>query len=161
MADLHEDLVKKGHIFKTRSDTEVIVHLYEEVGENCFEYLRGMFAIAIWDGRNQKLVLARDRVGKKPLFYFFDGSRIAFASEMKAILRIPNVPQEIDSEAVADYFSFLYIPAPKSIFKHIRKVLPGHYVVASANGIREVRVLGPQLRSHTGAYGRSMVRETT
>ena len=98
-----------------------------------------MFAIAIWDGRNQKLVLARDRVGKKPLFYFFDGSRIAFASEMKAILRIPNVPQEIDSEAVADYFSFLYIPAPKSIFKHIRKVLPGHYLVASANGIREVQ----------------------
>ena len=137
--DLHDDLVKKGHVFKTRSDTEVIVHLYEEVGENCFEYLRGMFAIAIWDGRNQKLVLARDRVGKKPLFYFFDGSRIAFASEMKAILRIPNVPQEIDSEAVADYFSFLYIPAPKSIFKHIRKVLPGHYLVASANGIREVQ----------------------
>src|SRR5215467_3832776 len=136
-ADLRNDLVKKGHIFKTKSDTEVIVHLYEEAGENCFEYLRGMFAIAIWDGRNQKLVLARDRVGKKPLFYFFDGYRIAFASEMKAILRIPNVPREIDPEAVADYFSFLYIPAPKSIFKHIRKVLPGHYVVVSERGIRE------------------------
>src|SRR5215831_7878942 len=141
-ADLRDDLVKKGHIFKTKTDTEVIVHLYEEAGENCFEYLRGMFAIAILDGRNQKLVLARDRVGKKPLFYFFDGYRIAFASEMKAILEIPGVPREIDPEAVSDYFSFLYIPAPKSIFKHIRKVLPGHFVVASKNGIRETEYWG-------------------
>jgi len=137
--DLHDGLVKKGHIFKTRSDTEVIVHLYEEEGEKCFERLRGMFAIAIWDGRNRKLVLARDRVGKKPLFYFYDGSSIAFASEMKAILQVPGVPREIDPQAVSDYFSFLYVPAPKSIFKHIRKVLPGHYLVASDNGIREVQ----------------------
>jgi asparagine synthase (glutamine-hydrolysing) len=135
--DLHDDLIKKGHVFKTRSDTEVIVHLYEEEGERCFERLRGMFAIAIWDSRNRKLILARDRVGKKPLFYFYDGSRIAFASEMKAILEVPNVSREIDLEAVSDYFSYLYIPAPKSIFKHIRKVLPGHYVVVSDAGIRE------------------------
>ena len=94
--ELHDELVKKGHVFKTRSDTEVIVHLYEEEGENCFERLRGMFAIAIWDARNRKLLLARDRVGKKPLFYFYDGSRIAFASEMKAILEVPGVPREID-----------------------------------------------------------------
>jgi asparagine synthase (glutamine-hydrolysing) len=136
--ELHGDLVKKGHTFKTKSDTEVIVHLYEEEGEKCFQKLRGMFAIAIWDGRSRKLVLARDRVGKKPLFYFYDGSRIAFASEMKAILKVPGVPREIDPEAVSDYFSFLYIPAPKSIFKHILKVLPGHYIVASENGIRDI-----------------------
>jgi len=135
--ELHDDLAKKGHIFKTRSDTEVIVHLYEEEGERCFERIRGMFAIAIWDSRNRKLILARDRVGKKPLFYFYDGSRIAFASEMKAILEVPNVSREIDLEAVSDYFSYLYIPAPKSIFKSIRKVLPGHYVVVSDQGIRE------------------------
>jgi asparagine synthase (glutamine-hydrolysing) len=135
--ELHDELIKKGHVFKTRSDTEVIVHLYEEVGEKCFEKLRGMFAIAIWDARNRKLLLARDRVGKKPLFYFFDGCRIVFASEMKAILEIPGVPREIDPEAVSDYFSFLYIPAPKSIFKNIRKVLPGHYLVVSKDGIRE------------------------
>ena len=135
--ELHDELVKKGHVFKTRSDTEVIVHLYEEEGENCFKRLRGMFAIAIWDARNRKLLLARDRVGKKPLFYFYDGRRIAFASEMKAILEIPGVPREIDPEAVSDYFSLLYIPAPKSIFKNIRKVLPGHYLVVSQNGIRE------------------------
>lgn len=135
--ELHDELVKKGHVFKTRSDTEVIVHLYEEEGENCFKRLRGMFAVAIWDARNRKLLLARDRVGKKPLFYFYDGCRIVFASEMKAILEIPGVPREIDPEAVSDYFSFLYIPAPKSIFKNIRKVLPGHYLVVSQNGIRE------------------------
>lgn len=135
--ELHTQLVKKGHTFKTRSDTEVIVHLYEDEGENCFQRLRGMFAIAIWDARNRKLLLARDRVGKKPLFYFHDGSRIAFASEMKAILEVPGVPREIDPEAVSDYFSFRYVPAPKSIFKNIRKVLPGHYLVASKDGIRE------------------------
>jgi asparagine synthase (glutamine-hydrolysing) len=135
--DLHDELVKKGHVFKTRSDTEAIVHLYEEEGERCFERLRGMFAIAVWDARNQTLILARDRVGKKPLFYFYDGSRIAFASEMKGLLELPNIPREIDLEAIADYFSFLYIPAPKSIFKYIRKVLPGHYIVVSDAGVRE------------------------
>jgi asparagine synthase (glutamine-hydrolysing) len=135
--ELHNELVVKGHHFKTRSDTEVIVHLYEEEGEDCFQRLRGMFAIALWDGRNRKLLLGRDRVGKKPLYYFYDGSRIAFASEIKAILEIPGIPREIDPEAVSDYFSYLYVPAPKSIFTHIRKVLPGHYVVASKDGIRE------------------------
>ena len=135
--DLHDGLVKKGHIFKTRSDTEVIVHLYEEEGEKCFERLRGMFAIAIWDGRNRKLVLARDRVGKKPLFYFYNGCELAFASEVKAILQVPGVSREIDPQAVSDYFSFLYIPAPKSIFKQIRKVLPGRYLVVSDQGVRE------------------------
>jgi asparagine synthase (glutamine-hydrolysing) len=136
--ELQDGLIKKGHTFKTRSDTEVIVHLYEEEGERCFQRLRGMFAIAIWDGRNRKLILGRDRVGKKPLFYLYDGSRIAFASEMKAILKIPGVSREIDHQALSDYFSFLYIPAPKSIFKNVRKVLPGHYVVVSDKKITEV-----------------------
>jgi asparagine synthase (glutamine-hydrolysing) len=136
--DLHDELAGKGHTFTTRSDTEAIVHLYEEEGERCFERLRGMFAIAIWDGRQRKLVLARDRIGKKPLFYFYDGSRLGFASEMKALLKMPNVPRELDLEAISDYFSLLYIPAPKSIFKHIRKVLPGHYLVVSDKGIRDV-----------------------
>jgi asparagine synthase (glutamine-hydrolysing) len=135
--DLHDELVKKGHTFNTRSDTEVIVHLYEQEGEQCFQRLRGMFAIAIWDGRSRTLLLARDRVGKKPLFYFHDGSRIIFGSEIKAILKDPGVTREIDPEAVSDYFSFLYVPAPKSIFKNIRKVLPGHYVVVSEHGLRE------------------------
>ncbi len=136
--ELQDQLIQKGHIFQTRSDTEVIVHLYEEQGEKCFQYLRGMFAIAIWDQREQKLLLARDRVGEKPLFYFYDGSRFIFASEMKAILKVSDIPKEIDLEALSDYFSFLYIPVPKSIFKSIRKLRPGHYMVISNRSIREV-----------------------
>jgi len=138
-SDLRDKLLKKGHVFKTSSDTEVIVHLYEEKEEQCFEHLRGMFAIAVWDQKNQKLFLARDRVGKKPLYYFYDGSRIVFGSEIKAILKAPGIRREIDPEAVSDYFSFLYVPAPRSIFRNIRKVLPGHYVVASGSGLRETK----------------------
>jgi len=137
--DLHRYLEAKGHQFKTRSDTEVIVHLYEEKGEDCFRELRGMFAIAIWDQSNRKLLLARDRVGKKPLFYYHDGSKILFGSEIKAILQAPGVSREIDLEALSDYFSFLYVPAPKSIFKNIRKVMPGNYLAITAHGLRETK----------------------
>jgi asparagine synthase (glutamine-hydrolysing) len=136
--ELREWLAVKGYRFKTRSDTETILYLYEELGEECFARLRGMFAIAIWDARNRTLVLARDRVGKKPLFYAYDGSRIVFASELKAILQVPGIAREIDLEALSDYFSLLYVPAPKSIFKQIRKVQAGHYLVASESGVREV-----------------------
>jgi len=136
--ELHDYLVKKGHIFETRSDTEVIIHMYEEVGERCFESFRGMFAIALWDEKKRKVLLARDRVGKKPLFYLYDGVRLVFGSEMKAILQAPEIPKEIDLEALSDYFSFLYVPAPKSIYKHIRKIRPGHYAVIEDGGFREV-----------------------
>jgi len=136
-SELQRYLETKGHRFKTRSDTEVIVHLYEEKGEECFRELRGMFAIAIWDQRKKKLLLARDRVGKKPLFYHYDGAKIVFGSEIKAILQVPGICHDIDLEALSDYFSFLYVPAPKSIFKSIRKVLPGHYLVLSSQGLRE------------------------
>lgn len=136
--ELRDELLEKGHTFKTQSDTEVIVHLYEERGEACFSLLRGMFAIVIWDKRNQTLLLARDRVGKKPLFYNYDGKRVIFGSEMKAILEVPGVPRDLDFEALSDYFSLLYIPAPKSIFRSIRKVLPGHYLVISDKGLRDV-----------------------
>ena len=135
--ELREFLEKKGHVFKTRSDTEVIVHLYEEQGEACFRSLRGMFAVAIWDRPKQSVILARDRVGKKPLFYSFDGDQLAFGSEIKALLAIPRIKREIDLEALSDYFSLLYVPAPKSIFRSIRKVRAGHYVVVSPKGLRE------------------------
>ncbi len=136
--ELHDYLVKKGHIFETRSDTEVIIHMYEEVGERCFESFQGMFAIALWDEKKRKVLLARDRVGKKPLFYLYDGERLVFGSEVKAILQAPEIPREIDLEALSDYFSFLYVPAPKSIYKHIRKIRPGHYAVIEEGGFREV-----------------------
>ena len=136
--ELRKYLIAKGHTFKTRSDTEVIVHLYEEKGENCFQELRGMFAIALWDSQKHQLILARDRVGKKPLFYSFNETRVVFGSEMKAVLAVPDVSRDIDLEALSDYFSLLYVPAPKSIFKAVRKVLPGHYVVISDRGLRDV-----------------------
>ncbi|WNM63986.1 asparagine synthase (glutamine-hydrolyzing) [Candidatus Nitrospira neomarina] len=134
---LHHDLVRKGHQFKTWSDTEVIVHAYEEYGEECFQFFRGMFAIALWDGSKKKLVLARDRVGKKPLYYLVDKDQVAFASEMKAILTVPGVKKEIDLQALSDYFSLLYVPAPKSINKAIRKVQPGHFVRITEKGVEE------------------------
>ncbi len=130
----------RGHTLQTRSDTETIVHLYEEFGEGCVAMLRGMFAFAIWDGRKQSqptMLLARDRLGKKPLYYADHQGRLLFGSEVKSIIQDPAIPREIDYEALADYFSFLAIPAPKSIFKHVRKLRPAHYLVVTPNGVRE------------------------
>src|SRR5918996_956051 len=135
--ELRDQLIQKGHIFKTSSDTEVIVHLYEEKGESFVEYLRGMFAIALWDGAKKRLVLIRDRLGKKPLYYTSCKNSFVFASEIKALLELSEVPKEIDNEAMVDYFSLLYIPAPKSIFRSIRKVRPAHYLVIDSHGSRE------------------------
>lgn len=132
---LKDELVKKGHIFRTRSDTEVILHLYEEEKEKCLDKLRGMFAFAIWDERNQSLFLARDRLGKKPLHYaIFDG-RLIFASEIKAILQDPSVKREINYEALHDYLSLMYVPAPKTMFKGIQKLPAGHYLLCEKNNL--------------------------
>jgi asparagine synthase (glutamine-hydrolysing) len=135
--ELREQLMQKGHRFATSSDTEVIVHLYEEKGEEFVAQLRGMFAIGLWDARNKRLLLIRDRLGKKPLFYASLRDSLVFASEIKSLLQIPGFPQEIDREALIDYFSLLYIPAPKSIFRHVRKVRPAHYVIIDSHGVRE------------------------
>jgi len=136
--ELNRRFLAKGHSFKTRSDTETIVHLYEELGEACFAELRGMFSIAIWDGRNKRLVLARDRVGKKPMFYAWNGRRLVFGSEIKALFAAGGVSREMDLEALSDYFSYQYVPAPKTIYRNVRKLRPGHYLVVDASGIREV-----------------------
>ena len=135
--ELREQLIHKGHKFATSSDTEVIVHLYEEKGEDFVSHLRGMFAIALWDAGKKRLVLTRDRVGKKPLFYAMVQDSVVFASEMKSLLQIPGFSKDLDHEAVVDYFSLLYVPAPKSIFRHVRKVRPAHYVVIDSQGVRE------------------------
>lgn len=135
--ELKDELLARGHTFTTHSDTEVIVHLYEDEGPGLFERLRGMFAIAVWDARNRRLILGRDRLGKKPLYYSFFGDTLAFASEMKSLLQIPELPRELDNEALADYFSLMYVPSPKSIFKSIRKVQPGHYLVVDRHGHSE------------------------
>ena len=130
---LRNDLVSKGHIFKTRSDTETIVYAYEEWGEACVNRLRGMFAFAIWDGRRQRLFLARDRLGIKPLYYYWDGKRLLFGSELKAILAYPRVRRDLNLQALYDYFCLLYIPAPKSIFKNIFKLPAGHTLTMGQN----------------------------
>jgi asparagine synthase (glutamine-hydrolysing) len=135
--DLNRRYLSSGHQFRTRSDTETIVHLYEELGEKCFEQMDGMFALALWDARRKRLVLARDRLGKKPLFYSWDGRRLLFGSEIKTLWKAGGLSQEIDHQALSDYFSYLYVPAPKTIYKHVRKLLPGHYLVVDQSGIRE------------------------
>lgn len=137
--ELRTELLGRGHKFATNSDTEAIVHLYEDYAEGCFAKLRGMFSIAIWDSQKRQLVLARDRVGKKPLFYAADKKRILFGSELKALLAGDTLAKDIDERALSDYFSFGYIPAPKTIYRSVRKVMPGHYLVASSDGVRETR----------------------
>ena len=124
--ELHAQLLSRNHRIMTRSDTETILHAYEEWGEDCVDHLRGMFAFAIWDRRTKKLFIARDRFGIKPLFYAENGGTFYFASEMKAILADPTVPREIDEAALACYFSLSYIPESMTIYKGIRKLLPGH-----------------------------------
>jgi asparagine synthase (glutamine-hydrolysing) len=136
--DLRQELLSRGHKFTTRSDTEAIVHLYEDYGEECFARLRGMFAIVIWDSNQRRLLLARDRVGKKPLYYYADCNRIIFGSELKAILAADGVPRAVDPLAVSDYFSLSYIPAPRTIYRSVRKLQPAHYLVVSAAGLREM-----------------------
>jgi asparagine synthase (glutamine-hydrolysing) len=125
------ELEAKGHRFRTRSDTEVIVHAWEEWGEEAVKRFRGMFAFAVWDERRQLLWLARDRVGKKPLYYLLDDDRFVFASEIKAILEMPGVSRDLDITALSDYFSLLYVPSPRTAFKAIRKLPAAHQMVVS------------------------------
>lgn len=132
---LREELIKKGHIFTTRSDTEVIAHLYEEEGEGFVHQLNGMFAIAIWDKQKSRLLLIRDRLGIKPLHYAIFKGQIIFASEIKAILQA-DFPRKIDYNAFSQFFTFEYIPAPRTIFQGIEKLLPGHMLTADSRGIK-------------------------
>ncbi len=127
----------RGHRFRSGSDTEVILKLYEEKGERCFAELEGMFALAIWDGRRKQLVLARDRIGIKPLYIHADRERLLFASEMKALLADPRTPTDIDVGALSDYLHLLSVQGNGSIFKGVRKLEPGHCLVVSAKGTRE------------------------
>lgn len=136
--ELRQDLLKKGHHFSTNSDTEVIVHLYEDMGEQFPTALNGMFAIALWDSIKQRLILARDRLGVKPLYYFDDGKSLAFASELKSLLQCPFVPREMDRHAIAEYLTLMYIRAPRTPFLAVKKLFPGHYLLAESSGVRLV-----------------------
>ena len=153
--ELREDLIKKGHTLRTSSDTEVIVHLYEEYQEDFVRWLRGMFGLAIWDRRQKKLVLARDRMGKKPLYYaVLPGRGLLFGSEIKAILQDSQVSREIDLVALDAYLSLLYVPSPMTIFKGIQKLPAGHIAVCTAESISvreywDVPCLPPYARSES------------
>ncbi len=124
--ELRNDLQQRGHRFSTKTDTETILHLYEELGEQCVEKLNGMFAIAIWDTARQRLFLARDRMGIKPLYYGLHGGCFLFASEIKSILSADVMPREVNPRAIWDYLTFRYIPQPMTIWKGIHKLPPGH-----------------------------------
>jgi asparagine synthase (glutamine-hydrolysing) len=126
--ELRRELEALGRVFVTRSDAEAVLHAFAQWGENCFNHLHGMFAIAIWDRRERCLLLARDRFGEKPLFYFEDPGRLAFASELKALTRVPGFRGDLDAESIQAYVCFGYVPAPASIFGNVRKLPPGHYL---------------------------------
>jgi asparagine synthase (glutamine-hydrolysing) len=133
-ADLTADLVAHGHRFRTHSDTETIVHAYEEYGDQCLERFRGMFAIAIWDTRRKRLLLARDRLGIKPVYYYEGPGFFAFASEIKALLEIPGVRAEVDLDAMSSYISLRYVPGPRTMFRNIFKLQPGHLLTVDSQG---------------------------
>jgi asparagine synthase (glutamine-hydrolysing) len=126
---LRHELEASGHIFRTRSDTEVIIHLYEEMSDRCVDRLNGMFAFAVWDENKGKLLLARDRLGQKPLFYAQDGTGFLFASEVKAILAVLRGPREMDYQSLHHYLSLRFIPPPHTMLRHIKKVPPAHILV--------------------------------
>ena len=127
--ELAREIEARGHTLATRSDTETIVHAYEDFGLECVKRLRGMFTFALWDEPQRRLVLARDRAGKKPLYYHVDGERLVFASEIKALLKDPSIKRRISVEGLSDYFTFGNIPSPGTVFQDIQQVPPGHLLV--------------------------------
>jgi len=137
--ELKSQLEARGHRFKTDSDTEAIVHAYEEFGDQCLEYLRGMYAFAIWDDKAQKLFIARDRAGKKPLYYTVTPKgTLVFGSELKALLKHPDVRRELDIEALDAYITLSYVPDPLSIFRHVHKLPPG-YCLTFSEGVVSIK----------------------
>jgi asparagine synthase (glutamine-hydrolysing) len=137
-AELRAELAAQGHLFRSDTDTETIVHLYERDGLDCVKRLRGMFAFAIWDAPRRRLFAARDRLGKKPFFYYSGRDGLLFASEPKAILQDPGVPREVDAQAIRHYLTYGYVPSPWSAFRGLRKLPPAHYLLFE-NGRVDVR----------------------
>src|SRR5690606_21893161 len=137
--ELGARLEARGHAFRTVSDTETLVHLYEEHGPEMVEHLRGMFAFAVWDQRRRRMLVARDRLGVKPLYYTAAAGRLAFASELKALLALPQVERRLDWAEVDRLFAFLCTSESGSIVEGVRKLQPGHLMIASAESGVEVR----------------------
>jgi asparagine synthase (glutamine-hydrolysing) len=134
--ELRKDLEARGHVFRTHTDTEAVVHAYEEYGDACLERLRGMFALALWDGTKRRLLLARDRVGIKPLFYTVADGQLLWGSELKCLLQHPGATRAVDPDAADAFFTYLYVPAPRTLFAGIHELPPGHALVAERGEVR-------------------------
>ena len=158
--ELRSGLISKGHRFATKSDTEVIVHLYEEYGESCLQKLRGMFAFGIWDSAQSKLFLARDRLGVKPLYYALTSSGLLFGSEVKAIMTQAEMPRELDRSALRLHLSFLYTPGDRTLFKGVRKLRPGHYAVWREGKLTDCQYwdLAPYYRGNVSGIRTSLLQ---
>lgn len=159
--DLRTELRKAGHSFSTETDTEVLVHLYEEYGHEYVSRLEGMYAFALWDRTAEQLLLARDPMGIKPLLFANDGQRIGFASELPAILRSNVDHGELDRRALSEYFAFGYVPAPRTAFENVEKVHPGECLVVSADGVDRRRFYEPTIEpvSHSFSTASEKLRE--
>ncbi len=160
--DLREDLQNLGHEFYTKSDTEAVVHLYDEYGIDCLRHLRGMFAFAIWDAIDKSLFLARDRVGKKPLLYSHQTTGdLIFGSEFQAVLKHPDISRDVDYDAIDSYMSYLCVPAPKTAFKQIRKLEPAHWLRWRDGKIETKRYWQPDFSKKRKISEVEAIEETT
>ena len=133
--ELRKEMIREGRRFRTRSDTEVVLQLYQSMGERCVDRLRGMFAFALWDQGEQRLWLVRDRLGIKPLYYSWDGNTFVFGSEPKSILEFPGVSRSVDERGVEDFLTFGYVPSPRTMFQGISKLEAGHMLSVSQRGL--------------------------
>ncbi|HEX9960774.1 MAG TPA: asparagine synthase (glutamine-hydrolyzing) [Pyrinomonadaceae bacterium] len=159
--ELRADLEKRGHEFYTDSDTEIILHLYDEYGADCLSFLRGMFALAIWDEREKSLFLARDRVGKKPILYSHrPNGDLIFGSEFQALLEHPDIDREVDTEAIHQYLTFSCVPAPLTAFRQIRKLEPGHWLRWKNGEIKTQRYWTPDFSNKIKITEEEAVEET-
>jgi asparagine synthase (glutamine-hydrolysing) len=159
---LREDLDKRGHRFYTKSDTEAVIHLYDEYGPDCLQHLRGMFAFAIWDETDKALFVARDRVGKKPLLYSHQqNGDLIFGSEFQVLLNHPAISRDVDYEAIDSYLSYLCVPAPQTAFKQIRKLEPGHWLKWKDGIIETKRYWLPDFSKKIKISEEDAIEETT
>lgn len=159
---LRAELQAKKHTFRTSSDTEVMVHLYEEEGPAFLKRLRGMFGLALWDAKRQRLLLARDRIGEKPLYVRREANRLLFASELKSILQVPGVPRRLNPLALQEYLALGYVPAPLTMLEGIEKLLPGHYLLAESGRVETYEywdVPSGEVETHTENEWIEVIRE--
>ena len=151
-ATLRDELMNRGHAFRSKTDSEVIIHAFEEWGEHCLERFNGMFAFALWDEKEQRFFAARDRLGVKPLFYYQDADKLLFGSELKAILQYPNIDTKADETALSDFFSLNYIPPPGTPIRNIRALPPGHYLSWKAGESKETKYWDVKLETGNGDH---------